>query len=166
MSSSPSDPQDLPEESLDTRSSRAKFLAATCLGVGLLPGLPGTFASLVGMAVALLTAAEPLWQWSILGVAVVLSFWSIPSVIKSTDNQDPQQVVIDEFCGIMLTFAGLPMTPAAIIAGFVAFRLFDITKPLFVRRLEQLPGALGVLLDDLAAGFLARLVVLLALWIF
>ena len=45
----------------------------------------------------------------------------------------------------------------AIVAGFAAFRLFDITKPPTARQLEKLPAGWGILADDLAAAVYANL---------
>ena len=40
----------------------------------------------------------------------------------------------------------------AVVIGFALFRLFDVFKPWPIRKLEQLPGGWGIVLDDIAAG--------------
>lgn len=131
----------------------------SCGGAGYVPVAPGTAGALVGTAIACFTETAPAWQWGLLAAAWLLGFWLIPAAQRAYGAPDPTPVVLDECCGALVTFAGLPLTPAVVIVGFVAFRVFDITKPFGIHRLERLPGAVGVLADDLAAGLLARLVV-------
>lgn len=78
-------------------------------------------------------------------------------------RRDPGEVVLDEFVSIPLCFIGWPMMqvgpwerwPIVIfVAGFALFRLFDITKPLGIKKLQDLPGGLGVVVDDVAAALL------------
>ena len=52
----------------------------------------------------------------------------------------------------------IPFTLINLIIGFFLFRLFDIWKPLFIRKLEALPGGWGVMLDDVLAGVYANVV--------
>jgi len=58
----------------------------------------------------------------------------------------------------MATFACLPLNVPVIVLGFVLFRLFDIYKLGFIKKCESLPGAWGIMIDDLAAGILANIV--------
>jgi phosphatidylglycerophosphatase A len=76
-------------------------------------------------------------------------------------RKDPGEVILDEFVAMPLCFLGWPMllgtVPAWMIflIGFGLFRLFDITKPLGIRRLQNLPGGWGVVIDDTAAALAA-----------
>ena len=92
-------------------------------------------------------------------------------------RKDPGEVILDEFVAMPLCFLGFPrlelgsprawMTAALLGGGFALFRLFDIAKPLGIRRLQDLPGGWGVVLDDTAAA-LASCAVLhgaAALWL-
>ena len=73
-------------------------------------------------------------------------------------------MVIDEIFGILLSFWGLAVKDLKfIITGFLIFRLLDITKPPPARRLEKLPGAGGVMLDDLVAALYTNLILRLIL---
>jgi len=135
------------------------FLATGGL-IGFSPVAPGTFGSL---------AAVPLcWLLSLLGVkagGLVLALligWSV-LIAHATEQiegeKDPKQVVIDEICGMAVTLFALPFTPITVICGFALFRLFDIVKPFPIRWLERkLPGGVGVVMDDLAAGLISNLI--------
>jgi phosphatidylglycerophosphatase A len=83
---------------------------------------------------------------------------------------DPRVVVSDERCGQAITYlwlwhfsGGKKEVLVFALAGFVLFRLFDVIKPPPARQLERVPGAWGVLLDDVMAGIYAHIVLQL-LW--
>jgi len=65
--------------------------------------------------------------------------------------------VIDEVLGMFLSLLGLPFGPVVAVVGFLLFRLFDIVKPYPAKALEHLPGGLGIMADDVAAGIYANL---------
>jgi phosphatidylglycerophosphatase A len=65
-------------------------------------------------------------------------------------------VIIDEIAGMCVALWGLPLQWYDVGAVFLLFRLFDIVKPAPIPRLERLPGGLGIVADDIAAGLLAR----------
>ncbi len=69
-------------------------------------------------------------------------------------DDDPSEVVVDEFAGVWIALMGAA-TGAEWFLAFVLFRVFDIAKPYPVNRLEGLPGGLGIMADDLAAGLYA-----------
>ena len=85
---------------------------------------------------------------------------------------DPGEVILDEFLAMPLCFLGWRLLAGqgwpvwgVLLAGFALFRAFDILKPFPLKHLEQLPGGFGVVMDDVAAGAAARIVlaVLLAI---
>jgi phosphatidylglycerophosphatase A len=74
-------------------------------------------------------------------------------------RHDPGNIVWDEMVGFWLTVALLPMTWSWWLAGFAAFRLFDILKPWPIRWLDQrVPGGFGIMLDDAVAAVYALLI--------
>ena len=80
--------------------------------------------------------------------------------VSSDEDPDPSKVVIDEVAGqlaALLILANVNLW--SLLAAFLLFRLFDITKPLGIRRLEAIPNGWGIMLDDLAAGLLAAVVI-------
>lgn len=127
----------------------SRFVGA--LGVGLLPFAPGTWGSLIGLALLCLTG------WNIylaLGTFVLLAgtgYWSVKQS-KLADHEDPGWFVIDEACGMFIAFTGVVFTPVTALAGFLLFRLFDIIKPFPLRRLERFPHYWGMMADDLGAA--------------
>jgi phosphatidylglycerophosphatase A len=154
------------------------WAVGTFFGVGLLKPGPGTWSSaaavLLWMGGIVIHQYNPLpffeWQafWlfysSLTLAAVVLaSIIGIPAatiVAQESVREDPGQVVIDEVAGQWLTLVVCrPDWPHALLA-LVLFRLFDITKPWPIRKLEALPGGWGIMLDDLAAGFFGLFVLL------
>ena len=135
---------------------------ASVLGIGFLPLAPGTWASLIAAAAWYLLqpsfAAVPWLPWLLAGIAVLAGTISV-AVVRRAWGDDPSEIVIDEWAGMWVACLLVPHHPAAIGAAFLLFRFFDIVKPLGIRRLEQLEGSPGVMLDDLVAGLYANILV-------
>ena len=146
-------------------------LVTTFFGSGMSPKAPGTIGSLAATVVAYPMAIlavklfgdirfNPLF----LIAAIIVFFGAIPFVnkaMKDTGTEDPGWIVIDEVCGIFMTFAFISPSfittiPYVILPlGFGLFRFFDILKPLGIHRFEKFPGAWGVMADDLLGGIYA-----------
>ncbi len=121
---------------------------------------PGTWGSLAGLMYF------TVFFYPLSAVATIL--WSLPALYVAVafcgeaefrlGKHDPGEVILDEFVVMPLCFLGwrflLPLAPAwaIFLAGFGLFRLFDITKPLGIARLQRLPAGWGVVVDDLAAA--------------
>lgn len=133
----------------------AKFTSA--VGVGFLPYAPGTWGSLMAFPVIFLSQFNLFFYFLILGFFLWLACTSIRRLDLEKDH-DPGYVVIDELLGMMVTFMGIPLTASSAFLGFILFRIFDVTKPYPVRKLEALPGPWGVIVDDLGAGLYAWLI--------
>ena len=135
---------------------------ATGLGTGLSPKAPGTVGSLLGPPMVL-GCALVLPPLGLLAVAIV--FIAIGPAIctrasKLLGSHDPSSVVYDEIAAFWLVFApqlamGQELTWPILLAGFILFRIFDISKLWPVSRLEKLPDGTGIMADDLAAGVMA-----------
>ncbi|HEX2268650.1 MAG TPA: phosphatidylglycerophosphatase A [Pyrinomonadaceae bacterium] len=131
-------------------------LAIATFGVGYLPLIPGTFGSMVGVAIFLLLQSVALQLLSI-AVIVVLGIWAAFRTEKLLGLKDPGKVVVDEVAGQMIALTPLPFLVDGpwliwVIVSFNLFRLFDIFKPYPARRFEALPGGFGIMADDLVAG--------------
>jgi len=139
-------------------------LVATFFGIGRLRPGPGTWGSLVtvllwaGLARGL---APELRTPAAIAFAAVVTLIGIPAatrVARGTGAKDPQFVVIDEVAGQLVALIGVPLAWKSFLAGFILFRVFDIVKPPPVRQLEVLPEGAGIVLDDIAAGLYALIV--------
>jgi phosphatidylglycerophosphatase A len=151
------------------RAPRWAMLAATFFGVGKLHPGPGTWGS---AATVLLWAAVsyalpvPLRAGVALGLTLLVILIGIPaatSVSRAFQKKDPQLVVIDEVAGQLLSLIAVPVSWKTLLVGFILFRGFDILKPPPIRQLEHLPEGTGIVLDDVAAGFFAFVVMHLLL---
>ncbi len=138
---------------------KAALCLATGIGLGYLPWAPGTWGSVLGILLAVGLQALSLLIASVSFLSfVLLAIWTSQRSCEILGQKDPSQVVIDEVAGMALTLLGHPLDPVAVILGFLFFRFFDILKPFPVRHLERrLPGGIGIVADDLAAGVLANL---------
>jgi phosphatidylglycerophosphatase A len=132
-------------------------VAATFLGAGLFPVAPGTFASLLAALVhAFLLVRLPLaGRIAVVAGTFLLGVAASSTAARSFGLRDPRPVVIDEVAG---QWTALLLAPAAwipVLLGFLLFRLFDILKPLGIRKIESLPSGWGIMADDMAAGLLS-----------
>jgi phosphatidylglycerophosphatase A len=85
--------------------------------------------------------------------------WIANEAEKILKTKDPGCIVIDEIAGMILTLIGLPFNMVMAGAGFMLFRVLDIWKPYPIRFFEKkLPGGVGVVMDDVAAGILSNVV--------
>lgn len=137
-----------------------RFLASG-LGSGFFPWAPGTFASAAFVLIWLALTQSGLIETNahrVFLVAALIAFAlvSIRNALGSAKGErDPSYIVIDEWSGMAITLLAVPVGsgPWLFISAFALFRFFDIIKPGPVRWIERAPGALGVLGDDLLAGF-------------
>lgn len=138
-------------------------------GSGLAPVAPGTFGTLFGWLVFAIVARR--WPQALepgaLAITLIIAL-VIGSVCAHRTGQalgvpDHGSIVIDEIVAIYLVLAFLPMTFAWHLAGFVAFRVFDIWKPAPIRQLDRrFKTGFGVMADDLVAAGYALLVLAIA----
>jgi phosphatidylglycerophosphatase A len=139
-------------------------LVATFFGIGRLRPGPGTWASLATVLIWWLLTRWITAGWRSLAaglLAALVILIGIPAatrVARAAAIKDPQFVVIDEVAGQLITLIGVPVSWKSLLLGFILFRGFDIVKPPPVRQLEQLPEGLGIVMDDVAAGLYALLI--------
>jgi phosphatidylglycerophosphatase A len=99
-------------------------------------------------------------------VATALGVPAATIVERESGRTDPGFVVIDEVIGQWIALLASPADWRHGLIALVLFRVFDITKPFPVRRLERLPGGWGIIFDDVAAGLYALGVAFLVrIWI-
>jgi phosphatidylglycerophosphatase A len=150
-----------------TAFDRALLLVATGLGVGYVPFAPGTFGSLLALPLAWGMQQFPLgWQLALAAACFVSGVAICSRAARPLGGGDPGQIVFDEIAAMLVVFLPTRLTAATALIGFALFRLFDITKPWPVGRLERLPGGLGIMSDDFAAGVYSALVLhCIARWV-
>jgi len=140
-------------------TTRLTLALATWGGAGYLPAAPGTWGT---------AAALPLW-WLLahlgsLGYALAFAVVLAVSLRVAGPAQtllgrtDHPAIVIDEVVGLLVALAGVPLHWTWVLLGFLTFRALDILKPWPIRWLSRGHGGLEVVVDDLAAGVMARLV--------
>lgn len=140
-------------------------LLATGFGSGFLRPAPGTWGTLVGLAVWWLALAGLPWLWQLAVAAAVFAAGMAicHHVGRRYGVHDDPGIVVDEWVGLWVALLAAPATPAAAALGFLVFRVFDIAKPWPVGWADRrLSGALGVMIDDVLAGVLALAVLQLA----
>jgi len=143
------------------------LLLATGLGAGLAPRAPGTFGTLVGVAVYLPLAGLSLSVYlSVVALVIVLGIWICDRAARKLGVHDAPAIVFDEIAGILVTLAATPLQWPWILAGFVLFRFFDILKPWPIAWLDKnIAGGLGIMVDDLVAGLFALALLQAAQWL-
>ena len=141
---------------------------ATLGPLGRLPA-PGTAGSLAALLAggALLQIGHGALLLALVA-ATLVAFPAAGAHFRVTGRHDAGEVVIDEVVGQWLAMLVLPAAGASgfwlwALASFGLFRLFDIVKPWPVSRAEDLPGAAGVVADDVVAGAFAGIVVWMAM---
>jgi phosphatidylglycerophosphatase A len=147
----------------DQRRPRFARWIAAGFGTGFAPLAAGTVAS----AVATLVGAGLLWTspWLLLVGALLATFGGWWAVRAAHVEGDPGWVVIDEFAGQWIALLGLArVTPLGLLAAFLLFRIFDITKLGPVGWADRQHSAVGVMLDDVIAGAAAALVLVVVRW--
>ena len=135
----------------------SRFIASV-FGVGFIPFLPGTLGSAVGLLGYVLyfhTTGSALLFW-LFGLGVV-GLVASQRALRGQRQTDPSWVVIDETLGMLVSYYLIPIRWPFLLLGFCLFRFFDITKLFPINRLEHLPGAWGILLDDVGAGVYTNL---------
>lgn len=134
-----------------------KAIATVC-GIGFIQKGAGSVAAAVYCVIWYLSPLGNNMPAQVVGLILVLAagVWSAGGVEKIWEH-DSNKVVIDEVAGMMIALLFVAVNVKYVVAGFVLFRFFDIVKPLWIKRMEKLPGGWGVMADDVLAGVYAWL---------
>ena len=127
------------------------------LGSGAAPKAPGTFGTLAAIPLWLLFADLPILSYiAVVVVASLVGIWLCGQTSKDLGVHDHGGIVWDEFVGLWITYIALPEGWVWVLFGFLLFRLFDIWKPWPIGWADRkVNGGLGIMLDDILAGFMA-----------
>ena len=134
-------------------------LVSTVFGIGYIGKGGGTVAAAFCCFVWWLFPAElhdHILPAAITLLIILLGVWSAGTVERIW-GKDDQRIVIDEWAGMCVALLWVPLFPRYILVAFLLFRFFDIVKPLFIGKLEKLPGGWGVMFDDVLAGLYSNL---------
>ncbi|WP_187851652.1 phosphatidylglycerophosphatase A [Helicobacter pylori] len=142
-------------------SLRACFL--TLFFSGYSKKAPGTIGSLVALLLGLpvlIFSANTLFL-----AAIFIGLIAIAQIDKEEEESkihDSSYIVIDELVGMWLAMAISGLSLAGVVLSFIFFRIYDITKPSLIGKIDkEVKGGLGVVADDALAGVLAGLSALL-----
>jgi phosphatidylglycerophosphatase A len=141
-------------------------LYSSVLGIGFIKG-GGSIAAAV-CAVCWYLAWQGAYPPVLLSAAITLlitivGVWS-SSMVEPVWGKDPSKVVIDEVSGMAIGLLFLPVNVKYVLCAFILFRFFDIVKPLFVRKMEQLPAGWGIMADDILAGIYTNILLQAVVW--
>ncbi len=125
-----------------------------------MPLAPGTFGSIFGLIIVfLLSFLSWPFYFAIALIYCAFCLWIISLYLESSVSKEPREVVCDEVMGVLITFFLVPISGLNLCFGFLLFRLLDILKPppisFFDRRV---PGATGVMADDIVAGLIVNMI--------
>ena len=133
------------------------ILFSTLFGIGKLTNFPGTLASFISllfiwMIKQNLSASKVVILYLFF---VLFSLFVVSNSLKRIKKKDPKELVIDEFIGQFTCLLFLPNKIEYYIIGFLLFRFFDIIKPYPIDKIDKRDDAIGVVFDDVLAGFFA-----------
>ncbi|NHA70464.1 phosphatidylglycerophosphatase A [Helicobacter pylori] len=148
---------------MDKFSLRACFL--TLFFSGYSKKAPGTIGSLVALLLGLpilIFSANTLFLGAIFVGLIAIA--QIDKEEEETKRHDSSYIVIDELVGMWLAMAISGLSLAGVVLSFIFFRIYDITKPSLIGKIDkEIKGGLGVVADDALAGVLAGLSALLVI---
>jgi len=147
------------------------IIIATGFGSGYFPVAPGTagaaLATLLWFGLSLVSSYTLLHiaTFFLIVIFTILGVWS-SGIMETYWGKDPSRVVVDEMVGVWIPL--LCVSDGNIyyaFAAFFLFRVFDILKPLGIRKLEAIEGGWGIMLDDILAGMYSLLILCGLRWI-
>ncbi|MDB5011097.1 MAG: phosphatidylglycerophosphatase [Mucilaginibacter sp.] len=141
-------------------------LTATVFGLGYIGKGAGTVAAVFCCICWYLAYAgnyPSLYSLIITGIIIGIGIWS-GNKVEPIWGKDHGRVVIDEVAGMCISLLFIPVTIKYVISALILFRFFDISKPLFIKKLEFLPGGWGVMMDDVLAGIYANILLQAFIW--
>jgi phosphatidylglycerophosphatase A len=141
-------------------------LYSSTLGIGFIKGGGTIAAAVCGICwyLAWSGAYPPLWPSVIITIAITFSgVWS-SSVVEAVWGKDPSKVVIDEVAGMAIGLLFLPVNVKYLLCAFILFRFFDIVKPFYIRKMEDLPSGWGIMADDVLAGVYTNIILHAVVW--
>jgi Phosphatidylglycerophosphatase A and related proteins len=145
-------------------------LICTGFGSGFSPFAPGTAGAFVATLIWLGLSFFVSKYILIITIALILVFTLLgircATRIERSWGEDPSRVVVDEMVGVWISLVAVPAGHLIYtLLAFCLFRLFDIFKPLGIRKMENFKGGTGIMMDDILAGVYSFLIIVLARWL-
>ncbi|OQX54327.1 MAG: hypothetical protein B5M48_01025 [Candidatus Omnitrophica bacterium 4484_213] len=134
-------------------------LLSSVFYLGYLPLFPGTWGSLAGVLIYLLANQNKVLYSLITAAVIGLGFLVCGKAEEIYHRKDPSCVVIDELAGMLIALFLIPSKLFLIIIAFSLFRFLDILKLGPIKKIEQLKGSKGIMLDDIFAGLMTNVIV-------
>lgn len=134
-------------------------LIASWFGIGYAKG-GGTIAAVItcGIIWLLWSMAVPPVVFFLLGIAIILVGTYVGNKVEPHWGKDSYRVVIDEVAGMWIAVLFVQQSTWLLFIGLLLFRFFDILKPLYIRKMEAIPGGWGVMMDDVLAGVYSNII--------
>ncbi len=130
------------------------------------PVAPGTAGTVVGVLLYLwMKGLSPVIYVVACLLLFVLGTWVAGRAEELLGKKDHPSIVIDEIAGYLVSMFLVPHGWIFVVAGFLVFRFFDIVKPYPLKRLQEIRGGLGVMLDDFGAGIYTNVVLQLVMYL-
>ena len=144
------------------KNELAKIIS-TIFYIGYSKYLPGTIGSLLAIptGILILKIGGIVALLIFIFILTLIALFSIEIYIKEHQSSDPKEIIIDEFIGQLIVLIFASFSSLAIFIGFLLFRFFDISKLYPVNKVEKIRGPIGVLADDIVAGLMTCIIILL-----
>ena len=144
------------------KNKLAKIIS-TIFYIGYSKYLPGTIGSLLAIptGILILKIGGIVALLIFIFILTLIALFSIEIYIKEHQSSDPKEIIIDEFIGQLIVLIFTSFSSLAIFIGFLLFRFFDISKLYPVNKVEKIRGPIGVLADDIVAGLMTCIIILL-----
>jgi phosphatidylglycerophosphatase A len=146
---------------------RLKLFFASGFLTGYFPIASGTVGSFLAILIYLFIPgfSEPYILVIFILIFLIIGIYT-SDFAEKVYGFDPPEVVIDEIVGMWITMLFVPKTFVLSAIGFLLFRVFDIIKPFPAKQSQQIKGGLGIMIDDLIAGFYSLIILHFILLIF
>ena len=137
---------------------------STLFGIGFIKFIPGTLGSILTVIIWFFTCSffGKIYFFSLFFIIFFSSYYLLKNYLTVCSEEDPSEVVIDEFIGISipLLFVSSNNSYYEILLVFVCFRIFDIIKIYPANKAERINGPIGIILDDIIAGIYSLIILL------
>ena len=136
-------------------------IICTGFGIGKIPFYSWNFSFYINFTGSLANKKKSIIRFFLILIFFysVISYFLIKVCIKNEINKDPSYIVIDEHIGQAITLIFCNEILFEYVIAFILFRFFDIFKPFPISYFDKLKNPIGVIGDDILAGFLSGLII-------